>query len=36
VFNFVQPRWSEACEGKTGGVLAREEEMVTASEEGDK
>ena len=34
VFNFVQPRWSEAWEEKTGGVL--EEEMVTVSEEGDK
>jgi len=33
VFNFVQPGWSEAWEGKTGGVLGREEEMVTASVE---
>lgn len=36
VFNFVQPRWSEIWEGKRGGGLVREEEMVTASEEGDK
>jgi RTA1 like protein len=33
-FNFVQPRWSEGWEGKTGGVLVRGEEMVTASGEG--